>query len=308
MVLAAIVAGMSGAAPMRRTWSGDEAALLRADVEELAGRIGPRHPGLPQALAAAADHVGSRLAGLGLIPRHEPFAAGGERLRNVVADLRGPEAGIIVVGAHYDSVPDVADAPGADDNASGVAALLALAARCAARPHRRTIRFAAFANEEGMRWGRERGGSWHHAAAARAAGEDLRAALILDSLACYDPRPGSQAWPAWWMGWAHGRRGDFLCVQAAWRDRALARRCAAAARGHGLPVRGCWWPGQYWQLMGDQESFHRHGVPAVALTDTDRFRNPRFHRAADRPGSLDYAGLERAVAAAAAVLAALDAA
>ncbi|MBN8527452.1 MAG: M28 family peptidase, partial [Planctomycetes bacterium] len=166
----------------------------------------------------------------------------------------------------------------------------------------RTIRFIAFANEEGMRWGREQGGSWWHAAAARSAGEDLRAALILDSLACYDGRPGSQAWPAWWMPWVHGRRGDFLCVQAAWRDRALARRCAAAARIGGLPVRGCWWPGQTWQLMGDQESFTQHGIPAIALTDTDRFRNPRFHSPSDTPASLDWLGLGRAVEAASAVL------
>lgn len=295
MVLAAVVAGMS------------EAAQLRSDVERLADAIGPRHPGLPRALHAAADHIGDRLAGLGLVPRHEEVAVDGGRMWNVIADLRGPEPGIVVAGAHYDSVPDVVGAPGADDNASGVAALLALAGRRVGRPIHRTIRFAFFANEEGMRFGRERGGSWRHVAAARAAGEDLRAALILDSLGCYDGRAGSQTWPAWWMPWVHGRRGDFLCVQAAWRDRRLARRCAAAARGHGLPVRGCWWPGQDWQLMGDQESFHAHGVPVVALTDTDRFRNPRFHRAGDRPETLDYVALAHATAAAAAVLNRIDA-
>lgn len=146
-----------------------------------------------------------------------------------------------------------------------------------------------------MRWGRERGGSWHHAAQAH---RELRAALILDSLGCYDGRPGSQAWPAWWMPWMHGTRGDFLCVQAGWRDRALARACRAAARGYGLPVRGCWWPWQTWQLMGDQESFFRHGVPVVALTDTDRLRNPRFHKPGDRAETLDYGRLGKAVDAA----------
>jgi hypothetical protein len=290
VVLATVLAGMS------------EAVELRADVEHLAGVIGPRHPGLPAALHAAADYIGTRLAGVGLSPRDERFSVDGVTMVNVVADLRGPEPGVIVVGAHYDSVPDVADAPGADDNASGVAVLLALAARMVTRPLHCTIRFVAFANEEGMRWGSQRGGSWHHVVTARQAGDELRTALILDSLGCYDARPGSQAWPAWWMPWVHGRRGDFLCVQAAWRDRRLARRCAAAGRGHGLPIRGCWWPGQDWQLMGDQESFHRHAVPVIALTDTDRLRNPRFHRPGDQAASLDYDGLERAVAVAAAVL------
>lgn len=280
-----------------------EAELLRADVERLAGEIGPRHPGRPEALAATADHIGSRLAGLGLIPRHEPFVVDGVPMFNLIADLRGPEPGVIVIGAHYDSVPDVADAPGADDNASGVAVLLALAARCVGQPMRRTLRFVAFANEEGMRWGRERGGSWQHVSAAREAGEDVRVALILDGLGCYDQRPGSQAWPSWWMPWVHGSRGDFLCIQAGWRDRQLARRCLTVARRVArLPVHGCWWPGQTWQLMGDQESFHHHGIPVITLSDTDRFRNPHFHRAGDRADRIDYAGLSRATEAAAAVL------
>lgn len=265
---------------------------LRADVEHLAGAIGPRHPGRPEALAAAVDWLEARLIASGLTPRREPFGA----MCNILADVRGPQPGTVLLGAHYDSVPDVADAPGADDNASGVAALLALAARLAAEPLPCTVRIALFANEEGMRWGRERGGSWHHACRLRPG--ELRAALILDALGCYDARPGSQAWPAWWMPYVHGTRGDFLCVQAAWRDRSLARACTRAACGHGLPVRGCWWPGQTWQLMGDQESFHHHRVPVITLTDTDRLRNPRFHKPSDRPDTLDYPRLACAVAAA----------
>jgi hypothetical protein len=197
---------------------------LRADVEHLAGAIGPRHPGRPEALAAAADWLETRLAASGLTPRREPFGA----MCNILAEVRGTQPGTVLLGAHYDSVPDVADAPGADDNASGVAALLALAARLVAEPPACTVRIALFANEEGMRWGRERGGSWHHACRLRPG--ELRAALILDALGCYDARPGSQAWPAWWMPYAHGTRGDFLCVQAAWKSPRVP--CAG-----GLPLR-----------------------------------------------------------------------
>ena len=274
---------------------------LRADVEHLACSIGPRHPGRPEALAATADWLGTRLADLGIVPHEQPFGS----MCNVHGEIRGLQPGTVLLGAHYDSVPDVADAPGADDNASGVAAVLTLAARLMHRPAPCTVRIVLFANEEGMRWGREQGGSWHHASRLRPG--ELRSALILDSLGCYDARRGSQAWPTWWMPWIHGTRGDFLCLQAAWRDRALARACARAARGHGLPVRGCWWPGQAWQMMGDQESFHHHGVPVVTLTDTDRFRNPRFHKAADRADSLDYDGLAKAVDAAETVLRAMAA-
>ena len=274
---------------------------LQSDVEHLAGTIGPRHPGRPAALAAAADWLGVRLADAGLVPRHESVAG----MHNIISEVRGPQPGTILLGAHYDSVPDVADAPGADDNASGVAVVLDLAARLAIQPLACTIRIALFVNEEGMRWGRERGGSWHHA--SRLQPGELRAALILDALGWYDRRPSTQAWPSWWMPWIHGTRGDFLCVQAAWRDRALARICVRSAVGHGLPVRGCWWPRQTWQMMGDQESFHHHGIPVITLTDTDRFRNPRFHTAGDRPEAIDYDGLAKAAEASWAVLQRLSA-
>jgi hypothetical protein len=67
--------------------------------------------------------------------------------QNVVGDLPGsdPEAGVIYVGAHHDTQ---AASVGADDNGTGVAAILALAATFAGAPRRRTIRFVSFGAEE----------------------------------------------------------------------------------------------------------------------------------------------------------------
>lgn len=68
--------------------------------------------------------------------------------RNIIAELEGrdhPEQ-IVVVGGHYDSVPDV---PGATDNASGVAVVIELAHVYAQRGSRRTLRFVAWGAEEG---------------------------------------------------------------------------------------------------------------------------------------------------------------
>ncbi len=79
---------------------------------------------------------------------------------NVVGILNGtePERGVIVIGAHYDSISvDFEDgnayAPGANDNASGTAALIELARIMSQRPHRATIMFVAFGAEEVQRQG-----------------------------------------------------------------------------------------------------------------------------------------------------------
>lgn len=80
--------------------------------------------------------------------------------RNIVGVLQGTEtgAGIILLGAHYDSITrdfenGSVNAPGANDNASGVAALLEIARVMSQRPHRATVMFVAFNAEEIQRKG-----------------------------------------------------------------------------------------------------------------------------------------------------------
>lgn len=64
---------------------------------------------------------------------------------------QNPRLPVFVVSAHYDhlGIRDGVMHPGADDNASGVAVLLELAAYCRKNPFRRSIVFAAFDAEEG---------------------------------------------------------------------------------------------------------------------------------------------------------------
>lgn len=117
------------------------AERMRADVAKLAGELGERNVLFPNALAQAADHVESALSNAVV---REEYRIGGGTFANLVAERRGNDE-IVVVGAHYDSA---LGSPGANDNASGVAALLELARRFATRSPKRTIRFVAFTNEE----------------------------------------------------------------------------------------------------------------------------------------------------------------
>lgn len=112
--------------------------------------------------ARARAYVASRLARLALTPIAgadfaRPFKvtpkSGTEVMgANLVAVCRGnrPDLGTIVVSAHYDhlGVRDGQTYPGADDNASGVALALELAAQCARSPYAHTVLFAFFDAEE----------------------------------------------------------------------------------------------------------------------------------------------------------------
>src|SRR5262249_37795550 len=133
--------------------SPDEIALreeLRVNVQKLAGEIGERNMWHYPRLNAAADFIEDSFSRVGLRTRRDSYEMRGQPCHNIEAEIPGNSPEIIVVGAHYDSV---FGSPGANDNGSGVAALLALAQRFAARetegsPPRhtlsKTLRFVAF--------------------------------------------------------------------------------------------------------------------------------------------------------------------
>jgi len=108
--------------------------------------------------------------------------------RNVVGEITGttkPDE-IVVIGAHMDDVPWSGLAPGADDDASGVSAVLYLAREFAGKSFDRTIRFAFFNSEENAPWNKKYGmkyGSGYYAAQARATGENIVAMIEADAIA-----------------------------------------------------------------------------------------------------------------------------
>jgi hypothetical protein len=120
---------------------------LRGHVSHLAAEIGPRNVFQPDALHAAADYIRREWAAQNYLVNSQYYQAMGVKSENLEVRRIGktkPEE-IILVGAHYDTVRG---SPGADDNASGIAALLELTRLFAATETARTLRFVAFVNEE----------------------------------------------------------------------------------------------------------------------------------------------------------------
>ncbi len=103
---------------------------------------------IPTALESAAQYIENALQNAGLPVLSQKFrAADGSEARNIEALIAGQDANApcLVIGAHYDSI----DCPGANDNASAVAALLEIAEAISRKATPKIpIRFVAFANEE----------------------------------------------------------------------------------------------------------------------------------------------------------------
>jgi hypothetical protein len=160
------------------------ASELHATVTRLAVVIGERHVHKPERLEEAALFVEAELLRAGYAPRRQEFVVDGVPCRNLEATILGSKLPLetVVVGAHYDSAVGT---PGADDNASGVAAMLYLAESVKQKPVRRTLRFVAFVNEEPPYFHSHDMGSVRYADELISRGENVVAMLSLETLGYY---------------------------------------------------------------------------------------------------------------------------
>jgi hypothetical protein len=278
--------------------SGEEVALagaLERDIRTLATDIGERNLRHPDALARAASWVEASFEESGYAVSHERYDVRGHEVANLFVERRGarePET-LVVVGAHYDSAPGT---PGADDNASGVAALLALARAFGHATPDRTVRFVAFVNEEPPYFQSEHMGSLVHARTLAAEGASVSAMLSLETMAYFRDEAGTQEYP-FPLSLFFPSTGDFLGFVSDLGSRDLLHRSIAAfRRDTPLPTEGAALPagipGVDWS---DHWSFWQSDYPAIMVTDTAPFRNPSYHEPSDLPDELDYTRLARAV-------------
>jgi hypothetical protein len=262
-------------------------AELAADVQTLAGDIGERNLRRYAQLNAAAEFIEDSFKRTGLTPRRESYELQGQACHNIEVEIRGARPEILVVGAHYDSV---FGSPGANDNGSGVAAVLALARRFAGKPAEKTVRFVAFVNEEPPFFQTEEMGSFVYAKRCKERGDRIEAMISLETIGYFSDEPGSQKYPAAGLGFFYPSKGNFIGFAANTKSRSLLRTAVSAFRKTGkLPCEGAALPATIPGIgWSDQWSFWQCGYPAIMVTDTAPFRYPHYHEASDTPDKLDY--------------------
>jgi hypothetical protein len=275
----------------------DEERQLEAALRRHIAAIAPREHNMehPVALEAAAKEIERVLAALGYPVSAQRFSTPLGEARNIEVEIAGGALAreIVLVGAHYDSV---SGSPGANDNGSGVAALLELARLMRDAKPARTLRLVWFVNEEPPYYKGEDMGSRQYARRSRARGENIVAMFSVETVGYYSEREGSQRYPCP-LGFFYPARGDFLAFVSNLGSRALLHQAIMAFRRRAeFPSEGvaapAFIPGVDWS---DHASFWEQGYPALMLTDTAPYRYPWYHTAQDTPDKVDYARLARVV-------------
>lgn len=277
-----------------RPAAGVDPARLEAHVRALAG-FAPRDEGHPENLDRAAAYVRRELQRAGGRVEDQAFEVSGEVYRNVIARF-GPESRErIVVGAHYDAAGPY---PGADDNASGVAGLIELAHLLGKNPPPLRVDLVAYTLEEPPHFAGLTMGSAIHASSLKKQGVRLRAMIGLEMIGYFTDESGSQQFPAPGLSLLYPSRGNFIAVVGKLGQGPLVRRIKKTmARGAApLPVESITAPTSFPGVdLSDHRNYWAAGYQAVMITDTAFLRNPHYHRASDRPETLDYKRMARVV-------------
>ena len=253
--------------------------------------IGPRDPYLHAGRHSLAQHyIRTELGKWGKVTSQSFNAQGrqsshSQRYCNWQASLPGtcPELAPILVGAHYDTVPG---SPGADDNASGVAVLLAIAELLSTNSSRRPIHFIAFDLEE---YGLV--GSTACAQRWRAQQRPIHLMLSLEMLGYFTSKPNSQAYPLSTLGRIYPNTGSFIALvgngptllkmiklQSHLRQaKSACQWLPVINKGRQLPE----------TRRSDHAPFWDAGYPAIMVTDTANLRNPHYHNASDQIETLN---------------------
>lgn len=273
----------------------DTARQIEADVRHLAENIGERNMHTPGTMDQTVRFLTNRLEELGYSPELQSYTLSrriyaGESAENIEVEITGSEQPekVVLIGAHYDTVPH---SPGANDNGSGVAVLLALAEAFAnADFPNKTVRFLFFANEEPPFFQTEDMGSFAYAKMARERGDDIEKMIALDGLGYYSSEPNSQVYPLPGLGFFYPKEANFVGLVTRISDLSVLKTISGAFKRNGnFPTASAalpgFIPGVNWS---DHWSFWQYDYPALLITDTLLFRDPHYHTPNDTPERLDY--------------------
>ncbi|PXF55955.1 MAG: hypothetical protein C4B57_00425 [Deltaproteobacteria bacterium] len=264
---------------------------MRRWIEYLALEIGPRPYYSPSLLRNVADRLAGNFKSLGYNVDEQLYYYRGEIYYNICAS---PKAGkmeqgsmpLLVVGAHYDTVPH---SPGADDNASGIAGIMELA-RLISKDPPPGVRLVAFALEEPPVFRTRHMGSFVYASRLKSNKAHVRGMICLDMIGYFSDRPKSQSFPLFFMDRFYPDIGNFIALVGNTKSSKWTKEVIHAfSRGTDLPAERLNAPMIVVGVdFSDHWSFNHFGYPALLVTDTAFYRNRNYHRPSDMPKTLDF--------------------
>lgn len=258
---------------------------MRADLHYLTEFL-PHRSGVIN-LNIAADYIETQFKKMKLPVTRQSYNVSGSLYHNIIAELNPDLKKTIIIGAHYDTVPNT---PGADDNGSGVAALLEISRKITQIkdqiPYR--VILIAYTLEEPPYFDTERMGSYIHAASLKKSGVKPEGIYILEMLGYYSDQENTQRYPVNALKLIYPSKGNFIAAVSDFRSSHLAHKFKVAMSGQKLSCEKLIVPGGTPGInLSDHRNYWHFKFPAIMITDTAFYRNQNYHKPTDTLGTLD---------------------
>jgi hypothetical protein len=262
--------------------------ILHCAVDKLTSLSPSRNYENIDSLNKAADFIKSEFFKYGYSPVEQKYSVDRVEYKNIIASY-GPEtAPRYIVGAHYDVAGDQA---GADDNASGIAGLLALAELFKIQSPKINFRidFVAYTLEEPPFFRTKNMGSFIHARSLHDENVNVSGMVSLEMLGFYSDALNSQFYPIPFMKLFYPSTGNFIGVVGNFASSGLIRHFSKTMKLSGIDVESLKAPS--WLIgvdFSDHLNYWKFGYPAVMITDTAFYRNPNYHSQSDTIDTLNF--------------------
>jgi hypothetical protein len=272
------------------------AERLRSHVTMLSETFHPRDWGHEVNLSNCAHYITAHFTNAGAVVRAQPVVAHGREYRNVIARFGVGLGSKLVVGAHYDACGET---PGADDNASGVAALIELGYLLGRNPPSREIELVAYVLEEPPFFRTPLMGSAVHAASISTETDKIVGVIALEMVGYFSDERGSQSYPALLLKVIYPSRGNYIAVVGRWDQGKWVKRVKVGMKGAtDLPVYSIRAPAVVPGIdFSDHLNYWPLGFNALMVTDTAFYRNKAYHEKDDTADRLDYERMSKVVIA-----------
>jgi Zn-dependent M28 family amino/carboxypeptidase len=264
---------------------------LRRHVDYLTSLQPDRSVANQESLTKAGHYIQKEFEKMGYDAHLQKYVPGPEgECFNIIASYGKEVSNCVVVGAHYDTVNNT---PGADDNASAVAALLQLANMIREQKPDLNYRidFVAYSTEESPYFKNKGMGSYFHAQQCKADGLDIKAMLCLEMIGYYSDEPGSQSYPVPQLAAIYPSVGNFIGIVGRQGEEWLVEHTTIAfMQSADIKTESIATPGEMtvYVARSDFMNYWEFGYPALMITDTSNHRNPNYHSPSDTIDTLNF--------------------
>lgn len=270
---------------------------LKKNVHFLSVETGSRGYSERVSLEKTIDYISEELKSYGYEVLFQNYNYNGQDYKNIYIEIKGkkePEK-ILLTGAHYDTVVGT---PGADDNGSGVSALLELARLVSGKSFEKTIQMVFFTLEEPPCFHTEYMGSYIYARELKESGKNIEGMICLEMIGYFSNEPESQNFPHFPVGNPFPHKGNFIAfVSDLSSEDFLWKIKKSFMVASDLPVESISVSKDIVPdiALSDHSSFWEFGYKGIMITDTSFYRNPNYHEKSDTYDTLDYESLYKVV-------------